>query len=134
MAVICSFLCSNSLAHQIRFFENPCFTPIGKYRYEICADLRMSVNDTIIVIPKGFQTDFASIPKVLWSFVSPMDDQLMLPALLHDFLYRSEFYSRKESDCIFYDALRYQYVSIWKATLMYYTVRLAGWRYYGSHP
>lgn len=61
-----------------------------------------------ITIPKGFTTDLISIPKWLWTFLSPFDS-LMIGDLIHDYLYTDKlseierhnlniFYSQKFAD------------------------------------
>jgi hypothetical protein len=40
-------------------------------------------------IPKGFSTDFASIPRFLWRLLSPFDADIGKPAVVHDYLYRT---------------------------------------------
>lgn len=44
----------------------------------------------VIVIPKDFIFDGASVPRVLWSLVSPIG-LLLIPGLIHDFAYRYDF-------------------------------------------
>lgn len=61
-------------------------------------------------IPKGFIFDGASIPKIFWSYLSPVG-LLFIPAIIHDYLYshgRLEgtttlYLNRKESDNLFKD-------------------------------
>lgn len=41
-----------------------------------------------IVVPVGFMSDFASIPKVAWAiFMSPDDPRIALGSIVHDWLY-----------------------------------------------
>lgn len=53
-------------------------------------------------IPKGFQFDGASIPRAVWWYASPMDKDLLLGALVHDFCYnpktRPKGISKLEAD------------------------------------
>ena len=44
-------------------------------------------NSNEIIIPKGFIFDGASIPRPLWSILSPVG-LLLIPGLLHDYGYR----------------------------------------------
>jgi hypothetical protein len=44
----------------------------------------------IIVIPKGFICDGASIPRPLWALLSPTG-LLLIPGLVHDFAYRFDY-------------------------------------------
>lgn len=45
---------------------------------------------TVIVIPKGFIFDGASIPRPFWAILSPTG-LLLIPGLIHDFGYRYEY-------------------------------------------
>lgn len=82
-----------------------------------------------IVVPAGFITDFASIPRIV---------QLFLPnsigrraAIVHDYLYRSRGiknkFTRKQSDQIFLDALEVLGVRKTRRYLLYFGVRIGGW-------
>lgn len=51
---------------------------------------------TYIEVPAGFTYDLASIPRVLWVFVSPWD--IALEALFHDLLYRQQSVKRRVAD------------------------------------
>jgi len=50
--------------------------------------LRFSTDDNkhVIVVPKGFITDLASIPSAFWWWESP-HESTMAPAIIHDYLY-----------------------------------------------
>lgn len=51
-------------------------------------------------------------------------------ATIHDWLYSSGLFSRRDADRVFYNALRASHVALWRALLMYAGVRLGGhWRY-----
>ena len=91
------------------------------------------------IVPVGFETDLASIPKCFWWYVSPMDSELMKPAILHDYLYRhperinwgkidgkNNKKNRKRADKLFDMAMRSQGVSWFKRTVIYRAVRMFG--------
>jgi hypothetical protein len=40
-----------------------------------------------ITAPEGMQTDFASVPRVIWSYLSPEDPCILWGSLIHDYLY-----------------------------------------------
>ena len=40
-----------------------------------------------LLVPKGYETDFASIPKFLHSFISPLHTGLREAGIVHDYLY-----------------------------------------------
>lgn len=80
-----------------------------------------------VEIPKNFKTDLASIPKFLWSFISPLEKHSRA-AVVHDFLYsdQNEIYNRKEADKIFLEAMKEDGVNVIKRNIMYFAVRLFG--------
>jgi len=84
-----------------------------------------------IQVPKGFVTDFASVPRFLWRVVPPTGIYGKA-AVIHDYLYRTpdEPYSRAASDLVFLEAMEELDVPWWKRTLMYYAVRCFGRRAY----
>ena len=53
-----------------------------------------------IIVPKGFVTDFASVPRLFWAAYPPEGDY-GFPAVFHDYLYWTQSVSRKEADRIF---------------------------------
>ena len=80
----------------------------------------------VITIPKGFITDFASVPWMLWSWL-PSWGKYGKAAVVHDYLYQHHQVSRGMSDLIFYEAMLVGDTRKWKARLMYFGVRLFGW-------
>lgn len=47
-------------------------------------------NGIKIVIPAGFTTDLASVPRLAWPIISPFG-VLLIPGLIHDFAYRYNY-------------------------------------------
>ncbi|EDP74401.1 DUF1353 domain-containing protein [Hydrogenivirga sp. 128-5-R1-1] len=85
-----------------------------------------------IQIPKGFTTDFASIPKIFHSFIEDRD-KYNKAAVVHDYLYSSKMFDRKTSDRIFLEAMEVVGISKFKRYLFYLTVRLFGWLYWRGY-
>lgn len=79
-----------------------------------------------IVVPKGFITDFASVPFPASMFI-PKSGLYNQAAVLHDFLYQKKIRSRKESDQIFLEAMKVLGVNVFKRNIMYRAVRAFGW-------
>lgn len=97
----------------------------------------------VIVIPRGFTTDFCTVPKLLWGLFPPYGD-FLLASIIHDFLYlnRPDNITRTQADKEMliwskvlngdrrYDSkLKY----FWKRLdnyIRYGTVRLFGWTYW----
>src|SRR5262245_19918965 len=61
--------------------------------------LRYQILDTnfVIIVPKGFVTDYASVPKEFHSFISPRGPHGS-PAIIHDFLYWDQSCTRQQAD------------------------------------
>lgn len=81
-----------------------------------------------ILVPKGFITNFASIPRIPIIF-DLVGNYGHAAATLHDYLYRRTTISREECDNIFYQALRTTGIASWRARLMWLGVRAFGWKF-----
>ena len=57
-------------------------------KWELMEDWHYQLDkDVIIVVPKEFEFDGASIPRPLWALLSPVG-LLMIPGLIHDYAYQ----------------------------------------------
>lgn len=79
-----------------------------------------------IIVPRGFITDLASIPKLLRNLLD-VNDSHRRAAVLHDFLYCLQGFTRKQCDDMFLEAMTVIGVSAGKRHLMYLAVRAGGW-------
>lgn len=79
------------------------------------------------IVPKGFATDFASIPAVGRAFIDKAH-QNAYAAVLHDFLYFTQPVSRPEADKLFKEALASPDCNTppFKQWVMYRAVRIGG--------
>jgi hypothetical protein len=115
--------------------EIPVIAPLPKEGYWVLLDdTLIKVDGVVFIVPKGFETDFASVPRLFWWFISPTDRDVLRASLLHDYLYRIGK-ERGYADKLFYLKLVEDRVPKWKAKLMYWVVRLFGnkaWRKYGE--
>lgn len=87
------------------------------------------------IVPIGFITDKASIPKWV-KFLSPdfyyfLKRTTVKASILHDYLY-SKGIDRKRSDELYREAMEQEKTHPIISTVFYYMVRLFGWRYYGT--
>jgi hypothetical protein len=109
---------------------------IGNNRWRNIEPFEYHVNtypsDEVITVPIGFETDFASIPRIFWSILSPIDKHGKA-AVIHDFCYYHGLYTRKVCDMIFREGMRVLNVKPWKATTMYYVLRVTGWYAWWKH-
>ena len=79
-----------------------------------------------IDVPIGFKTDFASVPRILWAVI-PRWGKYGNAAVIHDYCYWEEKFSREESDMIFREGMDVLHVPFWQIILIYYAVRWFGW-------
>jgi hypothetical protein len=89
------------------------------------------VSDDIgeIIVPAGFETDFASVPRLPLVYMTT-GDTARQAAVVHDYLYSIAQHPRKVADEVFLDAMKVSGVPWIKAHLMYRAVRLFGWMHY----
>ena len=93
---------------------------------------RTSNQEDIISVPAGFETDFASTPRPLWSIFPPTGtgrNRYCQCSVLHDFLGDETCtipITRKEADKIFLEAMLALKVNKFVAYLFYYNVRFFG--------
>jgi len=80
----------------------------GKIIYRLLNDLVYQCeNDHLIIIPTGFQTDLASVPRVPIIYMA-WGDRAHREAVLHDYLYRTNsvpLVTRAEADGYFKQAM-----------------------------
>ena len=81
------------------------------------------------IVPKGFITDLASIPRAARILID-RNGPSRPAATLHDYLYATGAVSRAEADLLFLEALEAASVSWVTRHLMHSAVRVAGWMFY----
>lgn len=97
-----------------------------EFSYYLSADESASIH-----VPKGFMTDFASVPKILKVFAK--DSEIFCKAsILHDYLYSGSGnengykYTREESDKIYRDAMQVFGMTASRSYIFYKGVRFFG--------
>ena len=112
-----------------RILAYPAVRQINSREWILLEDLEYHVgnpnSDDIILVPKGFVTDFASSPKWTWWLIPPFG-RFSPAVVLHDWLYRNHFRTRKEADGIMLEAMIVMDVPVWQRNLMYWAVRMFG--------
>ncbi|GAB1388984.1 MAG: hypothetical protein AMXMBFR78_33920 [Rubrivivax sp.] len=81
---------------------------------------------TVHVVPAGFLTDFASIPRVLWSLIGHPAGRYAQAAVLHDWLLEQPAVPRAEADRVFLEAMAVLGVPRLQRWLMWAAVRAWG--------
>lgn len=87
---------------------------------------------TEIEVPEGFITDFATIPRILYSIFPPIG-RYNKAAMMHDYLYDSSCVlkiSRKNSDLFFLQAMEILGVAKWIRYSLFLAVRLFGRKHF----
>jgi len=103
---------------------------VSKSEWELIEEIEYHVgsedSSDIVFVPKGFLTDFASIPRILWPVLPPFG-RYSPAAVIHDYLYFTKHRTRKEDDAIFLEAMTVMKVKWWVRQAMYRSVRMFGW-------
>ena len=102
---------------------------LGPKRWRVYSAFSYYVGDETgerIVVPGGFETDGASIPRLLWWLYSPWGSYAKA-AVIHDYLYRETCRPRIECDRIFLEAMAVLGVWWGRRHIIYRAVRMFGW-------
>lgn len=91
-----------------------------------------------VVIPEGFVTDLASIPRIFTPLI-PIAGRHRLAGILHDYMYATGgcygLFSRETCDIVFLEAMEHLGVKWFRRKIMYLTVRMfGGSSFKSSHP
>ena len=78
-----------------------------------------------IVVPEGFRTDFASVPRVPLLYLL-FGNTAHEAAVIHDYLYRYAIVPRRTADRVFREAMNASGVWAWRRYPMYMGVRMFG--------
>jgi hypothetical protein len=84
-----------------------------------------------IEVPKGFRTDFASVPRLPLAYLLFGGDIGDAAATVHDFLYSGTKAPRKVCDAVFREALKAEGVDSFRSWAMWAGVRMFGAAHYG---
>jgi hypothetical protein len=112
----------------------PTVRPFGDNRFWMTVEpLEYVIGSTQdrIVVPKGFVTDFASIPEPLWSLGLSPHGQYSRAAVVHDYLYWSQGCTREQADRLLLIAMKESKVGSFDEFAVYQGVNLGGagpWR------
>jgi hypothetical protein len=90
------------------------------------------VAQRIFLVPAGFVTDLASVPRLPLAFLLT-GDTAHEAAVVHDFIYSRAPVPRDMADKVFKEAALVSGVPAWCANLMYLGIRLGGWAAWNDH-
>ena len=102
---------------------------LGKRQFKLLCDFAYeTIGGITITVPKDFVSDGASIPRIFWSLIgSPWDSEYGYAAVIHDYGYATQRYSRKYVDDIFLEGMTEKNVPLLKRRIMYRAVRVWSW-------
>jgi hypothetical protein len=89
-----------------------------------------------IIVPAGFVTDFASVPRLPLVFLV-VGDMAQAAAVIHDWLYTTGIFAKAIADNVFYEAMRASGIDLFHAKMMYWGVAYGGgsaWANHRMHP
>ena len=84
------------------------------------------------VIPDGFLTDGASVPRPVWALLDNSDPDILYPAFAHDYLYAVQGdllqrrLTRQQCDAVLAEQMEAVGAPRWKIAAVYRTLRIAG--------
>ena len=116
-------------AQIVKDFSDPAIlSQFNDEIYYLRAPLEWRPNDInsllpSVIVPSGFVTDLASIPREFWTFL-PRDGRYMPAAIIHDYLYWEQQISKSISDSILNLAMQDLNVGSVTTALIYGAVRL----------
>ncbi len=118
---------------EVVVLTDTCIKPLYEYHYLTCGEIVFCVNNIKHVIPKNFETDLASIPRIGWAVMSPAHSSSFRAAIIHDWLYHNPCnFSRMQADMIFFQLTLHDGLPLFRSYLLYYSVRLFGWPHYNT--
>lgn len=97
----------------------------SRKKWVLDEDFTIEVSGNVLIVPKGFKTDLASIPRVLWWVIPPFGKHNEA-SVVHDYLYKTHTYPQAKCDKIFLAILRMYGVNVLIRTILYVGVRLFG--------
>jgi hypothetical protein len=109
--------------------DPPALKPFAdNMQWVLVEDVNYRVGDSAftITVPKGFVTDFASIPQAFWSFGLSPNGRYSKAAIVHDYLYWAQGCTRKQSDNVLMIAMKESLVPASTRKIIYDGVKLGG--------
>ena len=104
---------------------------IGEKKWKLLKSFSYHVgsedSEEIITVREGFVCDGASIPKLFWTIIGRPFGRYAQCAVLHDWMYQHQMYTRRKADVIFFRSMRAMKVPFMQRWLMFRSVRLFAW-------
>lgn len=111
---------------QVEQVDSTHWRLLSTFRYD------SAVAQARIVVPAGFVTDFASVPRLPIAFLL-FGDMAQAAAVIHDWLYTTGLFAKAIADSVFYEAMRASGIGFWRARVMYWGVAYGGGLAWAKH-
>ena len=99
----------------------------GEYVIVLDTPLPFYIGNSCCIIENGYRSNGMSVPRCLWSVISPQYSPLTLfPSICHDWLYDNHVVPRAVADKWYQQALIENGYPEWKSKLVYDAVRIFG--------
>ena len=97
--------------------KRPVLKPYSKDRFELVEDYHYSN----VIVSKGYKTNGANVPRILWSIFPPNSPEYLSAAVVHDYLCDKSSY--KLADETLKEMMSELGVAKWKIYCFYYACR-----------
>lgn len=117
------------------FLSDLCLTELeeeGRWRLNEPLLYASALLNLQLIVPPGFETDFASVPRVPIVYTQ-FGDRAHRESVIHDWLYYTGVYPRKKADAVFLEAMEARNKPLWIRRAMWIGVRLGGWKAWNEH-
>jgi len=94
---------------------------IGPNKWQLLEDWQ----SPFMLIPKGFITDGASVPRFFWWFASPTGD-LFEASIVHDYMYENAIQTKQKADQMFKRVATHYKANKLRVILSYVMVKCFG--------
>ena len=117
---------------KVEILSSDCTERLGNRLWVLTQPFIFSVDDEVFVVPRGFVTDGASVPRVMYPICSPVSGPFGQGEIAHDFYYSIDGpdIGRFRADQVLYSMGRLRGAWISEAQLVKSGVNLFGWMSY----
>lgn len=114
---------------MIEFITNPIVEVVDDDTFILRDDFVVKYFEQVFVVPSGFMTDFASVPRIPVAYML-FAGKAKKAAVLHDWLYTTKPCTREEADRAFLCAMEELGIGWFVRQAMYRGVRFGGQTYW----
>ena len=98
----------------------------GTEQFVVKDDIFFRIFGIDMILPRGSTNNGASVPFFVSPFISKTDSRVIFWAMVHDYMYRTQYVSRLVADAILRAGLKHT-ANRFIAGMFYYVLRPFGW-------